>query len=86
MNQVYGRYFRTGSVESLKNLADFARVLVLDKWAANSDGRQAVFSKKVKERKYRATFIELGKRASLLALSPLRTGRESFPSSGSSRV
>jgi hypothetical protein len=67
-------------------MADFAAVLAFDKWTGNADGRQAIFSKKVHARKYTATFIESGKRASLLALSPLRTGRESFPSSGSSHV
>src|SRR2546423_1898958 len=44
----------------VKNGADFGRVLVLDKWTGNCDGRQAVFSKKVKERKYSATFVDQG--------------------------
>ena len=34
----------------------------------------------------RTQTIEVGKRASLLTLPPLRTGHESFPSSGSSHV
>jgi hypothetical protein len=44
----------------VKNAADFARALVLDRWAGNCDGRQAVFSKKAKARKYRVTFIDQG--------------------------
>jgi hypothetical protein len=72
-------------LERTQNLADFAAVLAFDKWTGNADGRQVVFSKPARARKYTVTLIESGKRASLLALSPLRTGRESFPSSGSSR-
>jgi len=30
----------------ISNVADFARVLVLDKWACNADGRQAVYVRK----------------------------------------
>ena len=78
-------YLPESMMTRIKNPAAFAGMLVLDKWLGNANGRQAVFSKKGAERKYTATFIESGKRASLLALSPLRTGRESFPSSGSSR-
>jgi hypothetical protein len=32
-------------LQGVRNLSDFARVLVLDKWTCNSDGRQAIFSK-----------------------------------------
>jgi hypothetical protein len=42
------------------NLKDFSRILVLDKWTANADGRQAVFSRKPRARKYHATFIDQG--------------------------
>jgi hypothetical protein len=43
------------------NLGDFARVLVLDKWACNSDGRQAIFCRKrPRSRGYTATFIDQG--------------------------
>ena len=69
----------------VRNRSDFGRCVVFDKWTGNADGRQAVFSKSPKGVYYGATFVESGKRASLLALSPLRTGHESFPSSGSSR-
>ena len=47
-------------LEKTQNLADFAAVLAFDKWTGNADGRQAVFSKKVHARKYRATFIDQG--------------------------
>ncbi len=62
-DRLLSRLFREESAPwALKggNAGDFARVLVLDKWAANSDGRQAVFSKRVKARKYTATFIDQG--------------------------
>lgn len=46
---------------SVRNLADFARVLVLDKWTCNADGRQAIFSRKTsKSARYSATFIDQG--------------------------
>jgi hypothetical protein len=79
-------YLPESMFQKIINMEDFPRCLVLDKWTGNADGRQAVFSRPSRYVGYKAHFIELGKRASLLALSPLRTGRESFPSSGSSRV
>ena len=43
------------------NIADFPRVLVLDKWTCNSDGRQAIFCRKtLRSRRYAATFIDQG--------------------------
>ncbi|HLW53471.1 MAG TPA: HipA family kinase [Candidatus Angelobacter sp.] len=47
-------------LEKTQNMADFAAVLAFDKWTGNADGRQAVFTKKVRARKYRATFIDQG--------------------------
>ncbi len=44
----------------VRNLAEFAGMLVVDKWAGNCNGRQAVFERKPRERKYRATFIDQG--------------------------
>jgi hypothetical protein len=72
-------------LERTENVDALVLAVPFDKWTGNADGRQAVFSKKAHARKFALTLIESGKRASLLALSPLRTGRESFPSSGSSR-
>jgi hypothetical protein len=53
-------YLPESMFPKVRNLVDFARVLVLDKWTGNADGRQAVFTKKSKERKYSATFIDQG--------------------------
>ena len=44
----------------VRNVAEFAGMLCIDKWTGNSNGRQAVFSRKPRERKYRATFIDQG--------------------------
>jgi hypothetical protein len=43
-----------------RNLKEFAGILALDKWTCNSNGRQAVFEKTRRERRYRATFIDQG--------------------------
>src|SRR6516164_10187019 len=44
----------------LSNLAEFAGILALDKWTGNCNGRQAVFTRKLRERRYRAVFIDFG--------------------------
>lgn len=43
-----------------KNLAEFAGILALDKWTGNSNGRQAVFAKKAREKRYTAIFVDQG--------------------------
>ena len=43
-----------------RNLAEFAGILLLDKWTCNANGRQAVFHKTRRERRYRAIFIDQG--------------------------
>ncbi len=43
-----------------RNLAEFAGILLLDKWTCNVNGRQAVFQKTRRERRYRITFIDQG--------------------------
>jgi hypothetical protein len=53
-------YLPESLIERIRNLQDFARVLVLDKWAGNADGRQAVFTKPATARKYGVTFIDQG--------------------------
>jgi hypothetical protein len=54
-------YLPTELLQRVVNVGDFARVLVLDKWACNSDGRQAVFCHKTpRSRRYVATFIDQG--------------------------
>ena len=45
----------------VRNVADFARVLVLDKWTCNADGRQAIYCRKTQRgRRWTATFIDQG--------------------------
>ena len=53
-------YLPEPQMEELRNLGEFAGILCLDKWAGNCNGRQAVFERKQKERKYRATFVDQG--------------------------
>jgi HipA-like protein len=44
----------------VRNLGEFAGMLALDKWTGNANGRQAVFARKQRERRYRAVFIDYG--------------------------
>lgn len=44
----------------VRNLNEFAGVLALDKWTGNSNGRQAVFVRRQREKRYRAVFIDFG--------------------------
>lgn len=53
-------YLPEKALERVANVDDFARVLVFDKWTANNDGRQAVFTRKTARSRYRATFIDHG--------------------------
>jgi hypothetical protein len=47
-------------MDEVRNLAEFAGMLAVDKWTGNCNGRQAVFERRPRERKYRATFIDQG--------------------------
>ncbi len=47
-------------LDDLRNHAEFAGMLALDKWTGNCNGRQAVFERRQRERKYRAIFIDQG--------------------------
>ncbi|MFZ0279172.1 MAG: phosphatidylinositol kinase [Candidatus Sulfotelmatobacter sp.] len=48
-------------LERVLNIEDFPRVLVLDKWTCNSDGRQAIFCRKtLRSHRHHATFIDQG--------------------------
>jgi hypothetical protein len=47
-------------LDEVRNLAEFAGMLAVDKWTGNCNGRQAVFDRRPRERKYRATFIDQG--------------------------
>jgi len=54
-------YLPQALLSKLSNVGDFARVLVLDKWCCNADGRQAVFyRKKPRSPRYTATFVDQG--------------------------
>lgn len=44
----------------VKNLDEFAGMLVIDKWTSNSNGRQAVFHRRPREKRYAAMFIDQG--------------------------
>jgi hypothetical protein len=53
-------YLPEEQMGAVRNLAEFAGMLVVDKWTGNSNGRQAVFERKQREHKYRAWFIDHG--------------------------
>lgn len=53
-------YLPEERLREARNLAEFAGMLVIDKWTCNSNGRQAVFERKARERKYKACFIDQG--------------------------
>ena len=53
-------YLPEEQLGEVKNLIEFAGVLALDKWTANANGRQAVFVRRQRERRYTAVFIDFG--------------------------
>jgi hypothetical protein len=53
-------YLPEPQLDEVRNRTEFAGMLALDKWTGNCNGRQAVFSRKARERKYAATFIDQG--------------------------
>src|ERR1700755_3459097 len=53
-------YLPEPQMEEVRNFAEFAGILALDKWTGNCNGRQAVFERRPRERKYRAVFIDQG--------------------------
>jgi len=53
-------YLAEEQLATVKNLNEFAGMLALDKWTGNANGRQAVFARKARERRYRAVFIDFG--------------------------
>ena len=53
-------YLPEPQMDEVRNLTEFAGMLAVDKWTGNCNGRQAVFERKPRERKYRATFIDQG--------------------------
>ncbi len=53
-------YLPEAQLAEVRNLAEFAGILALDKWTANANGRQAVFARRQRERRYKAVFIDFG--------------------------
>jgi hypothetical protein len=53
-------YMPGSQMDEVRNLAEFAGMLAVDKWTGNCNGRQAVFERRPRERKYRAVFIDQG--------------------------
>ena len=53
-------YLPEAQLLEVRNLGEFAGILALDKWTCNINGRQAVFQKSRRERRYSATFIDQG--------------------------
>ena len=53
-------YLNETQLLEVKNLAEFAGMLVIDKWACNVNGRQAVFVKKGREKRHSAFFVDQG--------------------------
>ncbi len=47
-------------LDEVRNLREFAGMLVIDKWTGNCNGRQAVFERRPREKRYRASFIDQG--------------------------
>ncbi|HEX4154378.1 MAG TPA: HipA family kinase [Acidobacteriaceae bacterium] len=53
-------YLPEPQMDEVRNLAEFAGMLAVDKWTGNCNGRQAVFERRPRERRYRAVFIDQG--------------------------
>jgi hypothetical protein len=53
-------YLPESQMSEVRNLAEFAGMLLVDKWTGNCNGRQAVFERRPRERRYRAVFIDQG--------------------------
>jgi len=53
-------YLPEEQLTEVRNLAEFAGILALDKWTGNANGRQAVFVRRPRERRYKAVFIDFG--------------------------
>jgi hypothetical protein len=60
MPGVVQEYLQDDALLEARNVKEFAGILALDKWTGNADGRQAVFTKKAREKRYSATFIDQG--------------------------
>jgi hypothetical protein len=57
--QVFNNLAET-MLSNLRNPETFAGILAVDKWTCNTDGRQAMFWRRLREKKYNVTFIDQG--------------------------
>ncbi len=53
-------YLPDEKLSEVRNLGEFCGMLCIDKWTGNTNGRQAVFHRKPREKRYRAVFIDQG--------------------------
>lgn len=53
-------YLPEPQLQECLNLHEFPGILALDKWTSNCNGRQSVFTRKPRGKRYRATFIDHG--------------------------
>lgn len=53
-------YLPEPQLDEVRNFSEFAGILALDKWTGNCNGRQAVFERRPREKRYRAVFIDQG--------------------------
>ena len=53
-------YLPEEQLSEVRNLHEFAGALALDKWTCNANGRQALFHRRGRERRYTAAFIDQG--------------------------
>jgi hypothetical protein len=53
-------YLPEEHLAQVRNLREFPGALALDKWTCNANGRQALFHRKARERRYSAAFIDQG--------------------------
>lgn len=53
-------YLPEEKMSEVRNLGEFAGILALDKWTCNTNGRQAVFARRQRERRYVAKFVDFG--------------------------
>lgn len=53
-------YLPEALLAEVKNLVEFAGMLLIDKWTCNVNGRQGVFVRKGREKKYSAVFVDQG--------------------------
>lgn len=53
-------YLPEEALAAVRNLNEFGGMLAFDKWTGNCNGRQAVFHKKPREKRYTAMFVDQG--------------------------